>query len=505
MTDPALKVALLAREGEARDLLRRALAELGAELVLEADPDAVDAGMLAEARAGAVLFSVEPATEAALERLDGVLADPALGVVFDEAETTARLSGWDRNRWARHLAAKLLGRDPLPPGTSAEAHPEAALHLEPGIAQAAVVADEAALAGFTAEADASALAVPSATRFDTPEPPSPEVFDLGELDLSEAERAAFGEFEARQHDRPGGFAAVPLADADAVAEFDVDAELDADLARLAAELDARDDTGALPTGPSPGSPAALSLELPVDLPLESPAQPDPLSPSPPRHFDLSALELAPLDAPLPAAAAAAAAATTSRVPVPPALDGSHLALAPIEGEEVAAAGRLVLVLSGMGGPDAVRQLLRALPTGFPAAVLLRQALDGGRHDRFVEQLAKVSRLPVALAAAQETPPPREVRVLPGALPAAGALRLGDGPEALIAAVAASDGAVVVLSGAEPALVAPLAAALAAGLRVIVQDPDSCFEPTAAEALRTAGAPAVGASELAARLDACFPT
>jgi chemosensory pili system protein ChpB (putative protein-glutamate methylesterase) len=490
VTDPALKVALLAREGEARDLLRRALAELGAELVLEADPDAVDAGMLAEARAGAVLFSVEPATEAALERLDGVLADPALGVVFDEAETTARLSGWDRNRWARHLAAKLLGRDPLPPGTSAEAHPEAALHLEPGIAQAAVVADEAALAGFTAEADASALAVPSATRFETPEPPSPEVFDLGELDLSEAERAAFGEFEARQHDRPGGFASVPLADADAVAEFDVDAELDADLARLAAELDARDDTGALPTGPSPGSPAALSLE--------SPAQPDP---PPPRHFDLSALELAPLDAPLPAAAAA----TTSRVPVPPALDGSHLALAPIEGEEVAAAGRLVLVLSGMGGPDAVRQLLRALPTGFPAAVLLRQALDGGRHDRFVEQLAKVSRLPVALAAAQETPPPREVRVLPGALPAAGALRLGDGPEALIAAVAASDGAVVVLSGAEPALVAPLAAALAAGLRVIVQDPDSCFEPTAAEALRTAGAPAVGASELAARLDACFPT
>lgn len=497
MTDPALKVALLAREGEARDLLRRALAELGAELVLEADPDAVDAGMLAEARAGAVLFSVEPATEAALERLDGVLADPALGVVFDEAETTARLSGWDRNRWARHLAAKLLGRDPLPPGAPTEAHPEAALHLEPGIAQAAVVADEAALAGFTAEADASALAVPSATRFETPEPPSSEVFDLGELDLSEAERAAFGEFEARQHDRPGGFAAVPLADADAVAEFDVDAELDADLARLAAdlarlaaELDARDDTGALPTGPSPGSPAALSLE--------SPAQPDP---PPPRHFDLSALELAPLDAPLPAAAAA----TTSRVPVPPALDGSHLALAPIEGEEVAAAGRLVLVLSGMGGPDAVRQLLRALPTGFPAAVLLRQALDGGRHDRFVEQLAKVSRLPVALAAAQETPPPREVRVLPGALPAAGALRLGDGPEALIAAVAASDGAVVVLSGAEPALVAPLAAALAAGLRVIVQDPDSCFEPTAAEALRTAGAPAVGASELAARLDACFPT
>jgi hypothetical protein len=65
--------------------------------------------------------------------------------------------------------------------------------------------------------------------------------------------------------------------------------------------------------------------------------------------------------------------------------------------------------------------------------------------------------------------------------------------------------VVVLSGAEPALVAPLAAALAAGLRVIVQDPDSCFEPTAAEALRAAGAPAVGASELAARLDACFPT
>src|SRR5690606_3056985 len=59
----------------------------------------------------------------------------------------------------------------------------------------------------------------------------------------------------------------------------------------------------------------------------------------------------------------------------------------------------VLVEGGLGGPDAVRQLLAAIPEGFPRPVLVRLQLDGGRYDRLVKQMGRATQLPVALAEA----------------------------------------------------------------------------------------------------------
>lgn len=537
VAEVALKVALLAREGDAREQLRRALADLGAELVLEADPNSVDAAALAGSGARAVLFSVEPATEPALDRLDEMLADPALGVIFDEAETTARLEGWDLNRWARHLAAKLLGRDVLPPGAPPAEHDEAATHLEPWVAQPAPVIADEAIAAFEVEAGVSADTVPSAPRLDeaapevgdidlrgleviddAPSEPAPSAvpeaaplavagFDLDaddngmeveELTLTEAELAAFGDLETLTFSGSSddeALDAIVLEDDGAAEGIDLDPEL----ARLVASVDEQVEAQSRVERPPLERPADFDADEPPLVLAEAPAAPPP--PAAPR-FDLSALELAPLDD---------RPAVAPVVPPPPpvvAVDTDHLSLAPIVDEAGGApadVSRFVLVLSGIGGPDAVRHLVRALPTGFPAAVLLQQALDGGRHDRYVEQLARISRLPVALAEARETPPIREVRVLADGATVAGALDFAAGPSALVEAVQATDGAIVVLSGADPALVECIADAMAAGVRVIVQDPASCFDGKAADALRAAGAPAVATVDLAARLDACFPS
>lgn len=596
MADGApLKVALLARDGEARGQLRRALDEFGAELVLEADPNELDAGQLAGSGATTVLVSVEPAVESALERLEAVLLAPGLTVLYDEAETTARLQGWDLNRWARHLAAKLLGKDVLPPGAEPAPHAEAAEHLVAApLPTPSALAAGARIEDYTAELGQMAAAVPSAelpSDLPQPEPrpggegeppawaappaaegdlgalalddaalaqalgatdaPPPErepasvaepqrlsdeaidlfdasVIEVEELTLSEEELAAFGELGA------------PLAAeaAGAMPEGEEALELDEDLAKLAASLDENlealsfepvaeepglGDEAALMEGPRPAAAAPLVPDLdfaegplaapredrppPPDVshlrpddgeaPLETPAATRP-------RFDFSglSLELAPVDEtpapPLPAAAPAAP---------PPTLDIGHLSLAPLAeaGEEAAAAVRTVLVLSGIGGPDAVRQLVRALPAGFPGAVLLKQNLDGGHHDRFVEQLAKISRLPVALSEPHETPPGNAVRVLPDGASTAGALSFPKegGVAALIEAVAALDGAIVVLSGADETAIEPLKAAMAGGVRVLVQDPASCFDGKVAGVLREAGAPAVPAADLAARLDAYF--
>ncbi|MEG3193696.1 chemotaxis protein CheB, partial [Lysobacter sp. D1-1-M9] len=57
----------------------------------------------------------------------------------------------------------------------------------------------------------------------------------------------------------------------------------------------------------------------------------------------------------------------------------------------------VLVVAGIGGPDAVRQLLGAIPNDFPRPILIQQRLDGGRHDKLVAQMQRATSLPVRLA------------------------------------------------------------------------------------------------------------
>lgn len=114
---PSKRVALLARPGAAREHLRLALHEAGAEIVLEDDPNTLDAQALVDASPQAVLVALDAAIEESLSRFDSVLHDPSVAVIFDEADLAARREGWEAKRWARHLAAKLNGHaDVLPPG-----------------------------------------------------------------------------------------------------------------------------------------------------------------------------------------------------------------------------------------------------------------------------------------------------------------------------------------------------------------------------------------------------
>lgn len=117
VTGNSRRVALLARAGVAREQLRAALHEAGVEIVLEDDPNAIDGQTLGDAAPEVVLVALESAIEDSLSRFDHVLHDPAVAVIFDEAELAARREGWEAKRWARHLSAKLNGHaDVLPPG-----------------------------------------------------------------------------------------------------------------------------------------------------------------------------------------------------------------------------------------------------------------------------------------------------------------------------------------------------------------------------------------------------
>lgn len=397
-TDTSRPVALLARPGQARERLRHALDAAGVDVVLEADPNGLDAATLTAAGAGAVLVALEPAVEDALEALEPVLESPGLLVIFDEAELAARRDGWEAQRWIRHLSAKLHGHDDvLPPGREHDMSGE----LQPGRPEAPQQAHAGArLERHLDEAVALAMDLP--------------------------------------RDEPGVPAAEPAA-------------------------------APLP----PPLPAMADWNLGGESPL---AIPPPQAAVPPPLPDFSNLSLVELDAEAPATGPAAARG-------------------------------VVLVLAGIGGPDAVRKLLGALPAGFQPPVLVQLRLDGGRYDNLVKQMARVSPLPVLLAMPGDSVAAGSAYVLPDGVGVAAAgpgLRFIDvaPDDEAVAALPPAESAVLVLSGADPARMDAVLALSTRGALVAGQALDGCYDATAVRLLEAGGAelatPAGLAEQLVAR-------
>lgn len=530
MAEVAVRVALLARPGDARDQLRRALAELGAELVAEGDPSELDPGEVAGHSPNVVLVSLEPAVEDALDRFDDLLARPGVEVMYDDAEVTRQLDGWDLARWARHLAAKLVGTDVLPPPPGgADPLPEMDLStLEPGAPPTpAQVMDDARLEDYATESMDLSEWVPSEPRLsDAPGAEAPAAAEAGEepsieldLDLSGLEQALGG---LPEEGAPMVVASEPdeapadeplLADMElpdepvnfsSFAEDDVAAAdtLDDDVAALAAQLEAfeANDQREAPRDPD----FDISFEEPAATEPAVAAPSAPAAPASPPSFgggfgnlELAPMEDGPPDTPVEVNFSA------------PARDVGHLgrglSLADQDAKPNHAihAGAL-LVLAGLGGPDAVRQLLAALPPSLPLPVLLYQHLDTGRHDRLVDQLGKASQMALDLATPGKLAYPGRVAVLAPGIGAAvveGSLTFAQGGDlaALIAALPAAESGVLVLSGADASLVPAVLAIQEAGGLVMAQDPSACFDPVAAQAVVQAGASAAAPADLAARV------
>ncbi|HET7655435.1 MAG TPA: chemotaxis protein CheB [Luteimonas sp.] len=433
MAEP-VRVALLARPGTACEHLQAALAQAGADIVLVADPLGSDASAVTAASPRAVLVALDPAVEDVLDRYDPVLLDPAMTVIYDEAELAAKREGWDAARWTRHLAAKLAGHeDVLPPGagpepaTRVDAAPEPAAP-EPAASEPVLEAAPEPVVETTASSDEgisfSGIVPDGELSLDALE------FDPSAATPPEPEPAVAASASAAAEERP---------------TFDF---------------------------------SSLSLE---EIPEERAAAPEP-TPAP---------EPEPEPAPEPAAQPAFAAA-----PEPPPVFAAPATMPAEPGA--------VVVLAGIGGPDAVRQFLGALPDGFPRPVLVRQRLDGGRHDRLVRQMQRATSLPVELAEAGAPLMPGHVYILPDGMASAvvgdaSHFVAADDPVPVLAGQPAAGSAILMLSGSDPDAVAQVQAAAAEGALVAGQSPEDCFDSTAAAALIATGAEAAAPAELAARV------
>lgn len=474
------RVLLLARAGEARQRLEIALEQAGADLLRSVDPNEGDPAEAVALRPGAVLVALEAAIEDALERYDTLLSDPGVLVMFEEADVAANRDGWDAARWVRHLAAKLNGhQDVLPPGAGTEdlARPAADAPRGPDADLSGLDATSGgSMAGFDGLLAAEDMDWSSSGDYGVTVDADPELAAL----LAAAD-AAQGEDPA---DSDSGSRAPAPDWTMSLVEDEIEIEIEDEDEDANANANANGDAGGTDSGDDSGDDS--------DATAAASATVDPLSLG-------SGLSLVEDDSPI-----------VARVAQTPTVDFDALAArlgglslvdpdSPGDGSLRGA----VMIEAGLGGPDAVRQLLGGLGDELPRAVLVRLQLDGGRYDRLVQQMQRATSAPVVLAEAGASADPGTVYFLPpGIVAAESGARLvfvdadgGDGYGSL----PAGDSALVFLSGADAARVDRAMEVAAAGVLVLAQAPDTCYDATAVDALVARGAVSAEPGSLAQAL------
>lgn len=156
--DETVSVALLYQTSQLEGHLKEALKELGAAVVYEALTAQMDRDALEGSGAHVVIVNLDPEIESHLDEVYDLLDDERYNVVFNDAQVSSELSGWEQARWSRHLAAKIMGRpevaDPPRPA-GAEAPPSPVQKIAKGIPD---VPQQAPASGtFAPDAAATAL------------------------------------------------------------------------------------------------------------------------------------------------------------------------------------------------------------------------------------------------------------------------------------------------------------------------------------------------------------
>lgn len=135
MKEGSTAVALLFDDVELGSHLRAALSEYGARIAHEGPISSFDVVKLRQAGVNVLVVNLDDSVDdAALDLIYELVASGDIPVVFNDAQASRSLDGWDRARWARHLAAKTLNSDTIDPP-----RPEHARTVEMPVAQPVVV------------------------------------------------------------------------------------------------------------------------------------------------------------------------------------------------------------------------------------------------------------------------------------------------------------------------------------------------------------------------------
>jgi chemosensory pili system protein ChpB (putative protein-glutamate methylesterase) len=115
MSDSAPAVALLFGDTELGVQLREALTERGAQIVHEGEVSTLSRKLLEQVGADVLVVNLDDSADDALDHLYDVIDGDRPRVVFNDAQASRALTGWDRARWARHLAVKVMAAGDIDP------------------------------------------------------------------------------------------------------------------------------------------------------------------------------------------------------------------------------------------------------------------------------------------------------------------------------------------------------------------------------------------------------
>lgn len=502
-TAVAQRVVVMGREGQARDQLISALSELGVTPVWVGKPVQSNPEQLAELNPNRVIVSLEPLIEVELEPYSDFLSQPSVTVLYDDAETTRNLSGWDLKRWARHMAAKLLGRDVLPP-TSSDSGPEAVEAESPFSGSLPSWSGSEPVQQLVDGSDDAAVPLAHSAWQVT------EHYQTLEIDSDElnAELEKLSQNLSKGFNRDEilevSFEQKPVAEREL--SFAVEAgsnqAFSSELVLSLVDFDDADEPVTTGIGGQPKT-SAPDFQLLEEFTLQDADTSQDAAPvfgsteSPAESADSTAFQSED-------DFAAFFSEMTSQSAQIPSYDLSKFTLAdensadadgalhPDSDDPALNRKTMFLVISGLGGPVAVRTLLGQIKPGFPGILAIAHDIDAGQLPKLRDQFQKITEVPIVVPESEEFLKTGNIYLLPKkhtlqstslgyqCIPGASLAGYIDQMD--------QNAEILILSGADALLAQQLIQVSALINNIHVQSPEDCFEPTLAQIMVNIGAP-----------------
>lgn len=474
------RIIVFGRDGLAREQLVIALSDNGVVPIWVGSPSQCSLEALSVLDPNQIVVSLEPIIETELEPFNDFLGQQSISVLYDDAESTKHLSGWDLNRWARHLASKLLNLDYMPPAPNQELHNN---HQQNNVVL-----------------DSSIYELQNINEFDFVETDSTELnaalekinnklstsdnkvdmleFDFGNSVSSNAFEIMDGEYELNDNtsvfSSDFGISNIDSDNSDSLSFNKLEQQVDDVEDHIYMDEEAfKLAVGLLDTQLSVSVPKAkfttnFELQSDEEAPMvtESESKELPVS----REFDLSKFSLV--------------------------NEQSEVQSIELDSEDHSDSytRSLFLVISGVGGPGVVRSILGHIKSNFTGILVLSQTIEAIQLPKLMQQLQKMISTPIAIPESEEYLMTGHIYLLPEnhaiQLTSLGYQCVNNKSLADFLEQMDQNVEIVVLSGADVSLSQPLIQTNHLMNNIHIQPPDECFDATLTQLLANIGAPPI---------------
>lgn len=549
-TSQAQRIIIFGREGVAREQLVSALSDHGVVPIWVGNPIQSSPNELSVLNPNQIIISLDPLIEAELLPYNDFLRHSDINILYDDAESTKHLTGWDLNRWARHMASKLLKIDYMPPAPiDANTTKEVSQSETDNIRLETINNNEPSnveqmINAIPASNEFKVLSTENDKSFDWQNSENFDTLDINSSDLATAlskidqnlsSESEGSEFQDQEYDQLNPISDIDLLSFSSVGEdskvntAEIDFDFGANNLSLSKTLDIESKEFNADASDANLVSKTNNFELLFDETTEEPTafnvldQADETIDDNLSYMDEEALKLAvsKLDSQLFATNATLDVINTdielqesdasSEHSIEDGEDKTKLRefdlskyslvneedeqkILAMENEEIKNQNKisLFMIISGVGGPGVLRTILGHVDKNFASIIVISQTIEAVQLLKLSQQLQKVVEVPVNILEADEFLKDGNIYLLPEKnsilQTSLGYQCISGNSMKSFIAEAKQDIEFVILSGADKSLADALIQTTAENKNVHVQPADECFDAVLPQILINAGAP-----------------